>query len=125
MILVIGCQDNVSWAAGFGIMTGSMVVALILFLLGIKKYRKQGPLGSPFTKVAQVFVAAVRKRHTEVTTGDSSGVYFRDDTSPQQPLSSVHTNQFRYIHKTAKARTFWFLSLIMILRAFVFFSMFA
>ncbi|KAM5551704.1 protein NRT1/ PTR FAMILY 5.4-like [Rosa sericea] len=99
ILVVIYIQDNVSWAAGFGIMTGSMVVALILFLLGIKKYRKEGPLGSPFTKVAQVFVAAVRKRHTEVTTGDSSGVYFGDDTSPQQPLSSVHTNQFRFLDK--------------------------
>ncbi|PRQ55389.1 putative proton-dependent oligopeptide transporter family, major facilitator superfamily [Rosa chinensis] len=46
ILVVIYIQDNVSWAAGFGIMTGSMVVALILFLLGIKKYRKQGPLGS-------------------------------------------------------------------------------
>ncbi|KAL6130067.1 hypothetical protein ACLB2K_068448 [Fragaria x ananassa] len=99
VLVVIYIQDNVSWAAGFGIMTGSILVALIIFLLGIKKYRKQEPLGSPFTKVAQVFVAAVRKQHTKVTTGDSSGVYFRDDTSPQRPLSSVHTNQFRFLDK--------------------------
>lgn len=92
-------QDNVSWAAGFGILTGSMAVALILFLLGIKKYQKQGPLGSPFTKVAQVFVAAGRKRHTKVTTDDDFGEYFRDEKSQQHPQTTlVHTNQFRYIH---------------------------
>ncbi|PRQ55390.1 putative proton-dependent oligopeptide transporter family, major facilitator superfamily [Rosa chinensis] len=95
VLVVIYIQDNVSWAAGFGILTGSMVVALILFLLGIKKYRRQGPLGSPFTKVAQVFVAALRKQHMEVTTGQDL-----DEYCQQQPHTTlVHTNQFRFLDK--------------------------
>lgn len=100
VLVVIYIQDNVSWAAGFGILTGSMTVALILFLLGIKKYQKQGPLGSPFTKVAQVFVAAARKRHIKVTTNGDSGEYFTDEKSQQQPQTTlVHTNQFRFLDK--------------------------
>ena len=43
----------------------AMAVALITFVLGIKRYRKQGPLGSPLTTVAQVLVAAVRKWHVK------------------------------------------------------------
>lgn len=40
-------QDNISWAAGFGTLTLTMGVSLAIFLSGIKKYRKQGSLGSP------------------------------------------------------------------------------
>ncbi|KAB2627405.1 protein NRT1/ PTR FAMILY 5.4-like [Pyrus ussuriensis x Pyrus communis] len=67
---IIYCFDSVGWAAGFGILTGAMVVALALFLFGYKKCRTQGPLGSPFTTVAQVFVAAARKRQL---VGTSTG----------------------------------------------------
>ncbi|XP_004307113.1 PREDICTED: protein NRT1/ PTR FAMILY 5.4-like [Fragaria vesca subsp. vesca] len=100
VLVVVYIQDNVSWTAGFGILTVSIVVALIIFLLGTKKYLKQGPLGSPFTKVAQVFVAAVKKRHTKVSPGDDLGQYLRDDKSQQQPHTAlVHTNQFRFLDK--------------------------
>ncbi|MBA0725985.1 hypothetical protein Golax_001843, partial [Gossypium laxum] len=61
IVVVIYLQDNVSWAAGFGVLAGSLAVALALFLIGMKRYRKQRPTGSPFTRVAQVFVAAARK----------------------------------------------------------------
>ena len=46
---------------GLGIMSGVVAIALALFLLGIPKYKKDGPKGSPFTRMAQVFVAAIRK----------------------------------------------------------------
>jgi hypothetical protein len=54
-------KDNVSWVIGFGMLTAVIAAGLLLFLLGIKRYRKEGPLGSAFTTVAQVFVAAARK----------------------------------------------------------------
>ncbi|KAI5342210.1 hypothetical protein L3X38_010085 [Prunus dulcis] len=56
---VVYLQDNVRWGLGFGILAGVLV--------GIKRYRKQRPPGSPFTTLAQVFVAAARKSHVNGT----------------------------------------------------------
>ncbi|MFQ6646510.1 hypothetical protein Gotur_018965 [Gossypium turneri] len=78
IVVVIYLQDNVSWAAGFGVLSGSLAVALAVFLIGIRKYRKQRPTGSPFTSVAQVFVAAAKKWRVSETHG-GRGICYEDD----------------------------------------------
>ena len=75
-----------------------MVVALAMFLLGINKYRREGPMGSPFTSVAQVFVAAVRKRNVDEMR-DGCGVFYgneRVDISRAKARTLARTHQFRY-----------------------------
>ncbi|KDP40528.1 hypothetical protein JCGZ_24527 [Jatropha curcas] len=67
VFLVIYVQDNVGWTEGLAILAGTLVVALIVFLVGMKRYRKEAPVGSPYTAVAQVLVAAVRKRRVSET----------------------------------------------------------
>ena len=77
----------------------AMAVALILLLLGIKRYRKQVPLGSPITTVAQVLVAAARKWRVDKKR-DSGGDYCEDELlTPGQPKTwtLIHTNQLRYV----------------------------
>ena len=71
-------------------------MALAIFLLGIKKYRKEGPMGSPFTGVAQVFVAAARKWRVDETR-HGRGVYY-GVPSEGQPNTWIfaRTDQFRY-----------------------------
>ncbi|KAK7837727.1 protein nrt1/ ptr family 5.4, partial [Quercus suber] len=54
-------HDTIGWAAGIGMLAIALSVSLTMFLIGIKRYRKQGPLGSPLTTVAKVLVAAARK----------------------------------------------------------------
>lgn len=54
-------QDNVNWALGYGIPTMGLALSIIMFLAGNSFYRHKLPAGSPFTKMAQVLVAAVRK----------------------------------------------------------------
>ncbi|PQQ19663.1 protein NRT1/ PTR FAMILY 5.4-like [Prunus yedoensis var. nudiflora] len=99
ILVVIYVQDNVGWAAGFGILTGAIAVALAVFLFGYKKYRKQGPLGSPFTTVAQVFVAAARKRHINGTSA-GFGVYSRDDKDQHETRRLLaQTSQLRCLDK--------------------------
>ncbi|KAK4592238.1 hypothetical protein RGQ29_016667 [Quercus rubra] len=98
-------EDNISWAAGFGTLTLIMGVSLAIFLLGIKKYRKQGPLGSPFTMVAQVLVGASRKWHTDEKHGVFGGCFGDEITEVHlevQPILTralAHTNQFRFLDK--------------------------
>ena len=59
---IVYVQDNVSWKAGFFICAASNIVALVIFLLGSRFYTKFKPQGSPFTSLARVVVASIRKR---------------------------------------------------------------
>ncbi|KAM5551702.1 protein NRT1/ PTR FAMILY 5.4-like [Rosa sericea] len=102
-LVVIYIQDNVSWVIGFGMLTVVQAVGLLLFLLGIKRYRKEGPLGSAFTTVAQVFVAAARKWRVDETL--HSDIFYEDERSGShmgvQPKQKTlaRTNQFRFLDK--------------------------
>ncbi|KAL4600665.1 hypothetical protein ACB092_11G214600 [Castanea dentata] len=101
ILVAIYVEDNVGWTAGIGMLAIAMAVALITFLLGIKRYRKQGPLGSPLTTVAQVLVAAVRKWRTKQKF-DNCSVYHGDGLlAPGQPKTQTlaHTNQLRCLDK--------------------------
>ena len=78
-------------------------MSLAIFLLGIKRYRKQGPLGSPFTTVVQVLVAAARKWRVNETC-DGCGVYHGDDekdgsnrAGQSKARTMARTNQLRYV----------------------------
>ena len=79
-----------------------MSVSLAIFFLGIKRYRKQGPLGSPLTTLAQVLVAVARKwRVNEMH--DGYGVYRGDErdgsnrTGQSKARTMARTNQLRYV----------------------------
>ncbi|GLT38498.1 hypothetical protein SLA2020_127440 [Shorea laevis] len=103
ILVVIYLQDHVSWTAGFGVLAGVLAVSLALFLMGIKRYRKQSPTGSPFTRMFQVFVAAARKwRVSEIPGGRIC--YEDHDGRSQSPCqtggrSLVRTNQLRCLDK--------------------------
>jgi peptide/histidine transporter 3/4 len=104
----------VGWTAGFGMLTGALGVALFIFLAGIKRYRKQAPVGSPFTMVAQVFVAATRKRRV-VQTRQGWGICYEaggtDIEGQTRKRTLAATNQFRY-GSIQKASIFYFLILV-------------
>lgn len=87
---IIYVQDNVSWTLGFGIALAANLVALILFLSGMKFYRRIKPKGSPFTSIARVIVAAVRKRRVSSTVHQQYN-YDTDDKS-----SIALSDSFRY-----------------------------
>ncbi|KAJ6713965.1 PROTEIN NRT1/ PTR FAMILY 5.4 [Salix viminalis] len=102
ILVVIYIQDNLGWTAGIGILAGALGVALFIFLTGIKRYRKQAPVGSPFTMVAQVFVAATRKRRVVRTRQGCCICYETGGTDiesqPRKRTLSA-TNQFRFLDK--------------------------
>ncbi|GER28533.1 major facilitator superfamily protein [Striga asiatica] len=72
VLVVIYVEDYIGWGLGFGILTSVVAAALLLFLAGSRTYRRQAPVGSPLTRVAQVVVAAARKRHLPFS---GSGVF--------------------------------------------------
>ncbi|GMP86313.1 hypothetical protein CsSME_00039130 [Camellia sinensis var. sinensis] len=74
LTVVVYIQDNVSWGLGLGIPTIAMAVSVIVFVLGSPLYRKMKPGGSPLVRLAQVVVAAVKKRK-EVLPHDVGDLY--------------------------------------------------
>lgn len=97
MLFMFYLQDNVGWTISFGILATVMALALALFLLGRRSYRRQAPSGSPLTRVGQVLVAATRKSHLSSTV-DNDGQklengWFHIQTDPRRPLPSI--SQFR------------------------------
>ena len=60
--VLVYIQDNVGWGLGLGIPTIAMFLSVITFVIGYPLYRHMDPVGSPFTRLLQVYVAAFKKR---------------------------------------------------------------
>ncbi|KAK8959947.1 putative nitrite transporter [Platanthera guangdongensis] len=102
LTVVVYIQDNLGWGLGFGIPTAAMFVSVVVFVAGYPLYIKQRPGGSPLTRVAQVVVAAVRKRRLRVPT-DASLLY--QDKEIDAGIATAgrlsHTKQFKFLDRAA------------------------
>lgn len=65
MTIIVYVQSNLSWSIGLAIPTMLMFCSCALFFAGTRMYVKVAPQGSPLLSVAQVIVAAVKKRRLE------------------------------------------------------------
>ncbi|KAG5070130.1 hypothetical protein AAZX31_01G196700 [Glycine max] len=95
--VLVYVQDNIGRGWGYGICAGAIVVALLVFLSGTRKYRFKKRVGSPLTQFAEVFVAALRKRNMELPS--DSSLLFNDYDPKKQTLP--HSKQFRFLDKAA------------------------
>ncbi|XP_059289820.1 protein NRT1/ PTR FAMILY 2.11-like [Lycium ferocissimum] len=100
LTVIVYVQSSISWSLGLAIPTIMMFLSCALFFVGTKIYVRLVPKGSPLTSVAQVLVAAFKKRHLQL---------------PQQPCFSLfnyvasnslnsmlpYTDQFRFLSKAA------------------------
>ncbi|KAK6158008.1 hypothetical protein DH2020_005322 [Rehmannia glutinosa] len=76
--VLVYIQDNLGREWGYGICACAILVGLVVFLSGTKRYRFKKLVGSPLTQIASVCVAAWRKRDFEVPS-DSSLLFDIDD----------------------------------------------
>ncbi|WMV35839.1 hypothetical protein MTR67_029224 [Solanum verrucosum] len=68
---IVYVEDNVSWKAGFIICVAANLLGSAIFLLGTRFYNNSKPEGSPFTNLARVVVASIRKRKVTIpSTGE-------------------------------------------------------
>lgn len=102
--VMVYIQDNVGRRWGYGICACAIVVGLMVFLSGTRRYRFKKLVGSPLTQIASVLVAAWRKRHLEAPS-DSSLLFNVDDIpsqgSKKKKQSLPHSKQFRFLDKAA------------------------
>lgn len=83
---IVYVQDNVGWGLGFGLCAAVNGVSLALLLLGRRYYRHVVPEGSPFTGLARVVIAAIRKRELRPSSSVVEDYYQGDDDASKLVL---------------------------------------
>ncbi|KAK3406767.1 hypothetical protein EUGRSUZ_K02913 [Eucalyptus grandis] len=100
LTFIVYVQSEVSWTAGFLISTILTLVSCVVFFMGSKVYVKVKAQGSPLTSVAQVIIAARRKRGVPPPREPRLSLH---DYTPREALNSRlhYTDQFRCLDKAA------------------------
>ncbi|XP_037491957.1 protein NRT1/ PTR FAMILY 3.1-like [Jatropha curcas] len=102
LTIVVYIQDNVGWGWGLAIPTIAMALSIIAFVVGSPLYIKLKPGGSPLIRLAQVIVAAVKKR--KIALPDDPTLLYQNrelDASISVNGRLLHTNQFKWLDKAA------------------------
>ncbi|GER28029.1 major facilitator superfamily protein [Striga asiatica] len=111
--LLVYVQDNLGRQWGYGICACAILVGLIVFLSGTRRYRFRKLVGSPLTQIAAVCVAAWRKRGLELPA-DPALLYDVDDLvgdggdsgkKSKKKQKLPHTKQFRFLDRAAIIET--------------------
>ena len=66
--VLVYIQEDVGWVLGYGLPALGLAIAIAIFLAGTPFYRHKKPAGSPFTRMAKVIVAAIRKMNVPLPT---------------------------------------------------------
>ncbi|KAH9698259.1 protein NRT1/ PTR FAMILY 6.1 [Citrus sinensis] len=101
--LVVYIQMEHGWGSAFGALAIAMGISNMLFFIGTPLYRHRLPGGSPLTRVAQVLVAAFRKRHAAFSSSELIGLYeVPGKHSAIKGSGKIdHTDDFRCLDKAA------------------------
>ncbi|XP_044484379.1 protein NRT1/ PTR FAMILY 6.3 isoform X2 [Mangifera indica] len=101
--ILVYIQDNLGREWGYGICACAILIGLVVFLSGTRRYRFKKLAGSPLTQIAAVFVASWRKRHLDLPS-DSSMLFDIDDIPAEGKKKKQrlpHSKQFRFMDKAA------------------------
>lgn len=98
LTFVVYVQDNLGWGWGLGIPTIAMLISIFAFVLGAPLYKTVKPEGNPLVRLAQVIVAAVKKRN-EALPQDHSLLYQNKELDDAISLEGklLHSDQLRYV----------------------------
>lgn len=94
---VVYIQIQHGWGSAFGSLAVAMGLSNVVFFVGTPLYRHRLPGGSPLTRVAQVLVAAFRKRNAGWDKSEFVGLYeLPGKRSAIKGSSKIpHTDDFR------------------------------
>ncbi|OMO52436.1 Proton-dependent oligopeptide transporter family [Corchorus olitorius] len=101
--ILVYIQDNLGREWGYGICACAIVIGLVAFLSGTRRYRFKKLVGSPLTQIATVFVSAWKKRKMELPS-DPSLLFNVDDVAEglkKMKQKLPHSKQFRYLDRAA------------------------
>ncbi|KAL3818749.1 hypothetical protein ACJIZ3_004654 [Penstemon smallii] len=100
---IVYIQIKHGWGSAFGSLAVAMGMSNLVFFLGTPLYRHRMPGGSPLTRVAQVLIAAFRKRNVPFESSEFVGLYELPGKRSAIKGSSkiAHTDDFRCLDKAA------------------------
>ncbi|KAL7599738.1 protein NRT1/ PTR FAMILY 3.1 isoform X1 [Lactuca sativa] len=102
LTVVVYVQDRVGWGLGLGIPTIAMVLSFLAFVVAAHLYRRVKPEGSPLVRVAQVVVAAVKKRKLVVQENVTPLYENRKlDAGISADGRLLHTNTLKWFDRAA------------------------
>ncbi|XP_068652977.1 protein NRT1/ PTR FAMILY 6.2-like [Aristolochia californica] len=96
--VLVYIQDEVGRSWAYGICSFSMLLAVIIFLSGTRRYRYKKSAGSPIVHILQVLAASIRKRKLRLPA--SVSLLYED---PHGIARIPHSDQFRCLDKAAIA----------------------
>ncbi|CAA3033451.1 NRT1 PTR FAMILY [Olea europaea subsp. europaea] len=94
--VLVYIQDEVGRSVAYGICSISMLIAILIFFSGTRRFRYKKSSGSPIVQIFQVIVAAVKKRNLNMPY--NLDMLYED--TPEN-LRIAHTDQFRSLDKAA------------------------
>ncbi|ESQ37450.1 hypothetical protein EUTSA_v10002466mg [Eutrema salsugineum] len=96
---IVYTQDNVSWELGFGLCAAANLVCFIVFVCGKRLYKHDKPMGSPFTSMIRVLVAATAKRKAVVSSKEEN--YHRGIEKEIKTSALTLSKSFRFLNRAA------------------------
>lgn len=102
--VLVYVQDEVGRSWAYGICCISMLIAIIIFFSGTKRYRYKRSSGSPIAQIFQVILAAIRKRNMNVPY--DVGMLYETNTEASR---IQHSEQFRLVLNTEVYSIYLFL----------------
>ncbi|KAL2500757.1 Protein NRT1/PTR FAMILY 6.2 [Forsythia ovata] len=94
--VLVYIQDQVGRSLAYGICSIAMLIAILIFFSGTRRYRYKKSSGSPIVQIFQVIAVAIKKRNLNMP-------YNLDMLYEDTPETSriAHTDQFRFMDKAA------------------------
>lgn len=104
--VLVWIQDNVGWTLGYGLPTTGLAISILIFLAGTPFYRHKIPTGSPFTRMAQVIIASLRKWKVSVPN-DPKELYELDlqEYAKNKKVKIDSTPSLRFLNKACVKTT--------------------
>ncbi|PIA58921.1 hypothetical protein AQUCO_00400048v1 [Aquilegia coerulea] len=97
---IVYVEDNVSWGLGYILCLAINAIGLAIFIFGKRYYRHIKPHGSPFTSIARVIVATIRKKKV-LLSSESKDYYYGDIKGTFSPAVLGPTSRFRFLNRAA------------------------
>ncbi|KAF9593177.1 hypothetical protein IFM89_020473 [Coptis chinensis] len=99
---IVYIQDNVGWGWGLGIPTVVWFFSIVTFVGGYRMYRILKPSGSPFKRLLQALVAAIKKRNLPKVSNPA--LLYENDELDASIIANgklLHTKQMKFLDKAA------------------------
>ncbi|KAL9293937.1 Protein NRT1/ PTR FAMILY 2.3 [Arabidopsis thaliana] len=97
---IVYIQDNASWKLGFGLCAAANLISFIVFVSGKRYYKHDKPMGSPFTSLIRVVVAATRKRKA-VTSCNEEDYHHYGLKKEVKTSAAMPSKSFRFLNRAA------------------------